>query len=87
MVNMYLKFQLKIFNSIQDIWYYKNLNILFNIFSKSIKGHNLGKMHDRVIYSCLLKGIMMVNKYAKFHSNIFDSIQDIWFYKKLEHFA
>ena len=51
---------------------------------KSKKGHNSYKNLDRVMYSCLLMEVMMVNKCCKFQRNIcygFD--KKVNWYKKL----
>jgi N-glycosylase/DNA lyase len=56
--------------------YYKN----FNVNSKSKKGHNSVKMHDRVTSSCLQVWVMTVNRCAKFQSHMsmdFENIRDI----------
>ena len=53
-------------------WYKKKINQN----SKSKKGHNSYKNHDRVMYSCLLMEVMMVNKYCKFQSNICNGFEN-----------
>ena len=67
MVNKYCKCVSYISNGFEKNWGgTKNLNQ----HSKSKKGHNSLKKLDRIMYSCLLMEVMMVNKCGKFQSNI-----------------
>ena len=75
------KFQSNIYNGFD-----KKVNSYKNLYqnSKSKKGHNSYKNLDRVMYSCLLMEVMMVNKRCKFQSNICNGFdKKMNWYKKL----
>jgi uncharacterized lipoprotein YehR (DUF1307 family) len=75
MVNKYAKFQSHIsmdFENISGIT--KTLNY---VNSQSKKDHNSVKMHDTVTPSCLQVGVVMVNKCAKFQSNMSMDFENI----------
>jgi hypothetical protein len=74
MVKKCAKFQSHNVNGLgKYLRYYKN----FNKNSKSKKGHNSVKMLDRVTFSCLQVGVMMVNKCAKFQSHMSMDFENI----------
>ena len=53
-------------------------NCIFCYKSMSKKGHNLVKIQDRVMSSCLEVGLMVTNKYVKCQCNTSKGIWNMW---------
>ena len=74
MMNKCCKFQSYICNGLDKKW----IGTKFNQHSKSKKGHNSYKKLDRVMSSCLLMEVMMMNKCCKFQSCICNGLDKKW---------
>ena len=77
LVNKYAKYESNMSRDNENKWG-STKTLTFAAYSKWKRGHNYDKMLDRVVCSCLQVGVMLVNKYAKYESNMSRDKENIW---------
>ena len=77
LVNKYAKYKSNMSRDNENKWG-STKTLTFAAYSKWKRGHNYDKMLDRVVCSCLQVGVMLVNKYAKYESNMSRDKENIW---------